>query len=80
MVFVGSFAECAVLLRSRAKRRKKFWVRPLVRQRLVKGQLHRLHEDLRMRPKRLFGYFRMSCSSFGELWFIKTPSITYQIL
>jgi hypothetical protein len=51
MDFVELVAVCAVLLRTRAKRRKWFWVHPLVSQRLLKGQYHKLCEDLRMHPK-----------------------------
>jgi hypothetical protein len=80
MDFVEAVAVCALLLRIRTKRRKKFWVRPLVSQRLLKGQFHRLREDLRVHPKNFFGYFRMSCSSFDEMLFISTPSTAYQIL
>jgi len=48
MDFVESVAVCAMLLRTRAKRRKRFWVHPLVGQRPLKGQLHKLCEDLRI--------------------------------
>jgi len=52
MDFVESVAVCALLLRIRAKRRKRFWVHPLVSQRLLKGQFHKLYEDLRIHPKK----------------------------
>jgi hypothetical protein len=78
MDFVESVAVCALLLRTRTKRRKKFWVHPLVSQRLLKGQLHKLYEELRVHPKKFFGYFRMRCNSFDELLFMIRPSITYQ--
>ena len=69
MDFVESAAVCALLLRIRAKRRKRFWVHPLVSQRLLKGQFHKLYEDLRMHPMKFFGYFRMTSSTFDELLF-----------
>jgi len=67
MDFVESVAVCALLLRIRAKRRKRLWVHPLVSQRLLKGQFHKLYEDLRIHPKKFFGYFRMTFSSFDEI-------------
>jgi hypothetical protein len=72
--FVESVAVCALLLRTAAKRREKFWVRPLVSQRVLEGQFYRLRVDLRVHPKKFFGYFRMSCSSFDAVLFINTPS------
>jgi len=79
MDFVELVVVCALLLRTRVKRRKRFWVHPLVSQRLLKGQLHKLCEDLRVHPKKkFFGYFRMTCSSFNELSSIIRPKITYQ--
>jgi len=50
MDFVEWLAVCALLLRTRANRRKRFWVCPLVSQRLLKGQFHKLYEDLRIHP------------------------------
>jgi hypothetical protein len=50
-VSVESVAMCALLLRIRAKRRKRLWVHPIVSQRLLKGQFHKLYEDLRIHPK-----------------------------
>ena len=77
MDFVESVAVCALLLRTRAKRRKRFWVHPLVSQRLLKGQSHKLY-DLRIHPKKFFGHFRMTCSSIDELSSTIRPKITYR--
>jgi hypothetical protein len=52
MDFVESVAVCALLLRTRAKRRKRFWVHPLVSQRLLKGKFHKLYEDLQNPSKK----------------------------
>ena len=49
--FVESLAVCALLLRTKVKRRKRLWVHPLVSQKLLKGQFHKLYVDLRMHPK-----------------------------
>jgi len=51
MDFVDSVAVCALLLRTKAKRRKRLWVHPLVSQKLLKGQFHTFYEDLLMHPK-----------------------------
>jgi hypothetical protein len=64
--------------RIRAKRRKRFWVHPLVSERLLKRQFHKLYEDLRMHPKKFSGYFRMTGSSFDELLSMIRPKITYR--
>ena len=78
MDFVGSVAVSAFLLRTRAKRRKWFWVHPLVSQRLLKGQFHKLYEDSRIHSKKFFGYFKMACSSFDQLSCMTGPKITYR--
>jgi len=78
MDYVESVAVCALLLRTRAKRRKRFGVHPLVSQRLLKGQFHKLYEDLHIHPKKFFGYCRMTRSSFNELLSMIGPKITYQ--
>jgi hypothetical protein len=78
MDFVESVAVCALLLRTRAKRRKRFWVHPLVSQRLLKGQFHNLYEDLLIHPKKFFAYSRMTCSSLDELSSMIRPKITYR--
>jgi hypothetical protein len=52
MDFVESVAVCALLLKIRAKRRRRVWGHPLVSQRLLKGQFHKLYEDLRIHPKK----------------------------
>jgi hypothetical protein len=78
MDFVESVAVCAHLLRIRAKRRKRLWVQSLVSQRLLEGQLHKLYEDLRIHPKKFFGYFRMNFSSFDKILSMIRPKITYR--
>jgi len=80
MDFVESVAVCARLLRTRTKRRKWFWVHPLVSQRLLKGQFHKLYEDLRIHPQKFFGYCRMTCSSFDELSSERRLSVSGHII
>ena len=39
---------CALLLRTRnVKKRKKFWLRPITSQRLLKGKFYSLYEDVK---------------------------------
>lgn len=79
MDFVESVALCALVLRGKKpKPQRRFWVHPLVGQRLLKGQFHKIYEDLRLDPKKFFNYFRMSCKTFDELLSIIGPRITYQ--
>jgi len=78
MDFVESITVCTLLLRTRAKRRKRFWLHPLVSRRLLKGQFHKLYEDLCIHPKKFFRYFRMTSSSFDELLSMIRSKITYQ--
>lgn len=69
----------ALLLRTRSKRRKhRYWVHPIISQRLLKGQFYKIFEDLCAYPEKFFQYFRMSKTSFDELLRIVGPSITYQ--
>jgi hypothetical protein len=78
MDFVKLVSVCAFLLKTRAKRRKRFWVHPLVSQKLLKGQFHKLYEELCIHAKKFFGYFRMTYSSFDELSSMLGPKITYR--
>jgi hypothetical protein len=78
MDFVDLVAVCAVLLRTRAKQRKRFCVRRLVSQRVLRGQFHKLYDEFHIHPKKFFGYFRMSCSSFDKLLFVIRPKISCQ--
>jgi hypothetical protein len=73
---------CAVLLRFTKKRRRKMWVNPLISQRLLKDQFHKLCEDLCTFTKKYIGYFRMSKTSFDELFlsFNSTSHARTQIL
>jgi hypothetical protein len=76
MDFVESVAVCALLL-TRTKRRKVLG-NPLLSQKLLKGQFHKLYEDLHMYPEKIFGCFGMTSSSFDELLSIIGPKITYR--
>ncbi len=62
---------CVVALlvkRQRVKKRKrKYWVHPVISHRLLKGQFHSIYEDLRAHPDKLKKYFRMNPESFDEL-------------
>lgn len=79
MDFVESACVIALLLRIKArKRRKKYWVHPIVSQRLLKGQFYQIHHDLIEYPRKFFQYYRMSKNSFDELLRTIESTITYQ--
>jgi hypothetical protein len=55
-----------------------FVFKRLISQRLLKGQFHKLYEDLCAYPKKYMGYFRVSKKSFDELLPMIQPYISYQ--
>lgn len=74
--------ECAcvsILIHRRRKKKisKKFWIHPIVSERLLHGQFHTLHYELRQYPPKFFNYYRMSVSAFDELLQILGPCLTY---
>jgi hypothetical protein len=77
MDFMELACVCAFEIRRRKKKRQ-FWVHPLTTQRLLKGQFHKLYENLRSHPDKFFKYYRMSISSFDELLKLVGPSIIYK--
>jgi hypothetical protein len=77
MDFMELACVCAFEIRRR-KRKRQFWMHPLTTQRLFKGQFHKLYENLRSHPDKLFKYYQMSISSFDQLLNLVEPSITYQ--
>lgn len=71
---VESVAVRALLRRATAKRRKKFWVHPLMSQRLLKGQFHKLYEDY----KKFFFPLKLPISHYQKLccqdpWRVNSP-------
>ncbi|VVD03871.1 unnamed protein product [Leptidea sinapis] len=72
--------EIAVLLylisKKRNKKRKQYWVHPLLRERLTMGLFHTYFTDLQQHDDKFFNYLRMSKSSFEELLRKLSSSIT----
>ena len=66
MDFVESACICALVLRKR-KRRREFWVHPLISSRVIDGQFYKLFDNLKKYPIIFFNYFRMSEESFERL-------------
>ena len=64
--------------KEKKKQRRKMQVRPLISQRLLKGQFHKLSDDLCAYPKQNIDYFRMNKKSFDELLPMIQPCITYR--
>ncbi|KOB58174.1 Uncharacterized protein OBRU01_25468 [Operophtera brumata] len=59
-----------VYLLLRIKKRKKkrqYWVHPILRDRLTHGQFQALYPKLRSFEPKFFNYLRMSINSFDEL-------------
>ncbi|KAM5191432.1 uncharacterized protein ACMZJ9_013619 [Mantella aurantiaca] len=49
------------------RRRRRYWVHPMVRSRPSMGEFHLLYGQLRDHPEKFADYFRMSIASFDEL-------------
>jgi hypothetical protein len=80
MDFTEAACVCALLLRIREVRHKKrYWVHPIVSQRLLNGQFYKLYEDLRNYRGTFINYFRMSIESFDNLLVLVGPRIVYKI-
>ncbi|KAB0803058.1 hypothetical protein PPYR_00028 [Photinus pyralis] len=54
-------------MRERKRRKRKYWVHPILRDRLTHGQFITLYPKLRQYEPKFFNYFRMSKKSFDEL-------------
>jgi len=79
MDFLDTAVVCALIIRHRKNQRKrKYWVHPLISERMNKGKFTLMFEELRSYPEKFFGYFRMSVTSFDELITFLEPAITYQ--
>ena len=60
------------------KRKRRFWVHPIVANRLLRGQFHILFEELKDDDAKFLNYFRMPQAAFDELVTTITPSIVRQ--
>ena len=61
------------------RKKKRFWVRKLYAERLLKGEFHLLVRDLRLHDHEyFFKYFRMSPTVFEELLSFVSPIIVKQ--
>lgn len=79
MDFMETAVVCALIIRHRKNQRKrKYWVHPLISERMNKGKFTLMFEELRSYPEKFFGYFRMSVTSFDEQITSLKPGITYQ--
>ncbi|XP_040207240.1 protein SLX4IP isoform X1 [Rana temporaria] len=58
------------------KRRRLYWVHPLISQRLSKGHFHTVYLELRKYPKKFHEYARMSVTTFDELLEVVRPQLT----
>jgi len=53
--------------RRNEKKKRQYWVHPILEDRSVKGLFATLYTDLRANPDKFFLFARMSLSSFDEL-------------
>jgi hypothetical protein len=63
-------ASALILLFSRLRKRRKkrrFWIHPILKDRSTKGIFYTLYSDLRQNPDKFFIFARMSITSFDEL-------------
>lgn len=73
---VEQAASIVYLLRKRNKKKKKrFWVHPLLQTRADKGMFKLFYIDLRKYPEKFFNYTRMSIESFDELLLLLSESL-----
>lgn len=66
-VQIGCVAALSLLLKSRKRRHRRWWVHPLISSRLQTGHFHLQFSDHRKYPDKFFSYYRMSIKSFDEL-------------
>jgi hypothetical protein len=67
VVEVACIYALEISRRRRLKNIRRFWVHPLTTERLLKGQFHKIYENLRAHPNKFYNYYRMSVNSFDEL-------------
>lgn len=65
-------------IEKKIRKKKQYWVHPIVSQRLLKEQFQKVSQDLRAYPKKFFNYYRMSVKGFDELLQLIRPYNTYQ--
>ncbi|XP_075711692.1 uncharacterized protein LOC142748488 [Rhinoderma darwinii] len=72
------FRQQAMLDEEPLRKRRRYWVHPIVSQRPRKGHFHTLYDDLRQHPEKFHNFCRMSISSFDCLLSDLGPGITLQ--
>ncbi|ROI15250.1 hypothetical protein DPX16_1403 [Anabarilius grahami] len=60
----------------RRRKRRRYWIHPIVTRREEHGEFYRLVQELKMYHERFRGYFRMSVSEFENLLQQLAPSLT----
>lgn len=58
---------CSKVIRRRNKKKRKFWVHPILSDRSTKGLFNLFYSDLRKYEDTFFNYLRMSIKSFDKL-------------
>ncbi|XP_069610656.1 uncharacterized protein [Ranitomeya imitator] len=70
------FVDTKHVLQQRARRRHRFWVHPLLEERLEKGHFINLYADLRRYPEKFQSLLTINC--FDDLLQILRPHLTLQ--
>ncbi|XP_068090140.1 uncharacterized protein [Hyperolius riggenbachi] len=79
---MGEMVTMMLLLRRRKKaleqkrkRQRRFWVHPMISQRLSIGHFPLLFRELRKNPEKFFSYTRMSVATFDSLLVVLRPRL-----
>ena len=80
MDFVAVASICALLINKKRsnKRKRQYWMHPVLSKRLIRGQFYTLYEDLRSYPDTFFSYFRVTMGTFDQLMTIIKPAVQHQ--
>ncbi|GBN13464.1 hypothetical protein AVEN_263388-1 [Araneus ventricosus] len=64
---VNTLSALLVVRRRRRRLQRKYWVRPIVSERTIKGKFALLHSQLKEYSDKFFEYYRMFIASFETL-------------
>ena len=75
MNLVEVAAVCALLVKTKRKKGRRYWVHPIVSNRLLRGAFHTSFTELKEHPDKFVDYFRMSQESFDHLVTVIGPRV-----
>ena len=74
---VVAIAAYSLIIKKKGVTNRRFWVHPIVNQRLLRGTFVTLYSELREHPRKFFNYFRMSTTTFDELYVKLEHNLTH---